>query len=198
MFRSHLATSASALALFVSLPAWSATDAELAEIRQQYGMNVIHLLPVNLYGPRDNFHPDNAHVIPDLIRKMHESPEQIVLWGDGSATREFLYVEDAARGIVAAAEKLETSDPVNLGSGSEISIRDLVELVVRHTGFQGEVVYDPTKPDGQPRRCLDTSRAQRDFGFQARTTFRDGLIETIAWYEKAIAKRTASLELVDW
>ncbi len=153
--------------------------------REQYGMNVIHLLPVNLYGPRDNFDGRTAHVIPDLIRKMHESPERIVLFGDGSPTREFLYVDDVVEGIALAAERYDGADPVNLGSGEEIAIRDLVELVAELTGFTGEVVWDTEKPNGQPRRRLDVTRAEELFGFRARTDFREGLARTIAWYRSA-------------
>jgi GDP-L-fucose synthase len=156
--------------------------------RQQYGTNAIHLLPVNLYGPRDNFHATTAHVIPDLIRKMHESPEQIVLWGDGSPTREFLYVEDAAEGLVLAAERYDGQEPVNLGTHHEITIRDLAGLIAELTGFTGEIVWDTSMPNGQPRRSLDTSRARELFGFEAKTGFRDGLERTIAWYrENALA-----------
>jgi GDP-L-fucose synthase len=156
--------------------------------RQQYGTNAIHLLPVNLYGPRDNFNPETAHVIPDLIRKMHESPERIVLWGDGSPTREFLYVEDCAEGLQLAAERYDGSDPVNLGTGNEITIRELAELIAELTGFEGEVEWDTAMPNGQPRRSLDTSRARELFGFEAHTPFREGLVRTIEWYrEHAIA-----------
>jgi GDP-L-fucose synthase len=156
--------------------------------RQQYGTNAIHLLPVNLYGPRDNFNPETAHVIPDLIRKMHESPERIVLWGDGSPTREFLYVEDAAEGLVLAAERYDGDEPVNLGTGHEITIRDLADVIAELSGFEGEIVWDASMPNGQPRRCLDTTRAKELFGFEARTGFRDGLQRTIAWYrENAVA-----------
>jgi GDP-L-fucose synthase len=152
--------------------------------RQQYGLNAIHLLPVNLYGPRDNFRPETAHVIPDLIRKMHDSPEQIVLWGDGTPTREFLYVEDAAEGLELAAERYDGPDPVNLGTAHEITIRDLANLIAELTGFSGEIVWDTSMPNGQPRRSLDTSRAKELFGFEARTRFRDGLERTIAWYRQ--------------
>jgi GDP-L-fucose synthase len=150
--------------------------------RDQYGVNVIHLLPVNLYGPRDRFHPTNAHVIPDLIRKMHETPERIELWGDGSPTREFLYVEDCAEGIVLAAERYDGAEPVNLGSGHEISIRELVELVGEVVGFRGEINWDTSMPNGQPRRCLDISKAERLFGFRATVELREGLERTVAWY----------------
>jgi GDP-L-fucose synthase len=150
--------------------------------REQYGTNAIFLLPANLYGPRDNFHPTNAHVIADLIRKMHESPEEVVLWGDGSPTREFLYVEDAAEAFVLAAERYDGEQPVNIGAGKEISIRELAELIAELTGFSGEITWDESMPNGQPRRSLDASRAKELFGFEARTSLRDGLERTIAWY----------------
>jgi GDP-L-fucose synthase len=154
--------------------------------RQQYNFNSIFLLPVNLYGPRDNFHVENAHVIPDMIRKCIEAEQQgeseIVLWGDGSPTREFLYVEDAAEGILLAAERYNDSEPVNLGSGNEISIKDLSEQIARLTGFSGKIVWDTTKPNGQPRRGLDVSRAEKLFGFKAKMTFEEGLRRTIEWY----------------
>ena len=154
--------------------------------RQQYGFNSIFLLPTNLYGPGDNFDAESSHVIPALIRKCLEAKErgdgQIVVWGTGKPTREFLYVEDAAEGILLAAERYDKSAPVNLGSGMEISIRDLVHLIAQLTGFEGEIVWDTSKPDGQPRRCLDTSKAEREFGFRARTSFEDGLTQTVEWY----------------
>jgi GDP-L-fucose synthase len=150
--------------------------------REQYGTNAIFLLPANLYGPRDNFHRTNAHVIADLIRKMHESPEGIVLWGDGSPTREFLYVEDAAEAFSLAAERYDGPEPVNLGAGKEISIRELAELIADLTGFTGEITWDTSMPNGQPRRSLDASRARELFGFEARTPLREGLERTIAWY----------------
>jgi GDP-L-fucose synthase len=150
--------------------------------REQYGTNAIFLLPANLYGPRDNFHPTNAHVIADLIRKMHESPEEVVLWGDGSPTREFLYVEDAAEAFVLAAERYDGKEPVNIGAGKEISIRELAELIAELTGFTGEIAWDESMPNGQPRRSLDASRAKELFGFEARTSLREGLERTIAWY----------------
>jgi len=153
--------------------------------RDQYGLNAIFLLPANLYGPRDNFHPTNAHVIPDLIRKMVSSPHEVVLWGDGSPTREFLYVDDATEGLLLAAERYDGAEPVNLGTGSEISIRELAELIAELTGFEGEIVWDTTQPNGQPRRSLDTSRARELFGFEARTSLREGLERTIAWYREA-------------
>jgi GDP-L-fucose synthase len=154
--------------------------------RQQYDFNALFLLPVNLYGPGDNFDLQTSHVIPALIRKCIEAQdrgeEQIVVWGDGSPTREFLFVEDAAEGIILAAENYNDSQPVNLGSGHEISIRDLVTTITRLTGFQGELVWDTSKPNGQPRRVLDTSKAEEYFGFRAQTDFVDGLQKTIDWY----------------
>jgi len=156
--------------------------------RQQYGFNSVYLLPVNLYGPGDNFSWGSSHVIPALIRKCVEAKKrrdkQITVWGTGRATREFLYVDDAARGIILAAEKYNKSDPVNLGAGFEISIKGLADLIVRLTKFQGKIVWDTTKPDGQPRRCLDTTRARKEFGFKAKVTFEAGLKKTIAWYER--------------
>ena len=151
--------------------------------REQYGLNVVYLLPVNLYGPRDNFDLETSHVIPALIRKMVESPEEVVLWGDGSPTREFLYVEDCAEAIALAAERYDGAEPVNVGSGEEISIRDLAGLVAAATGFGGEIRWDATKPNGQPRRRLDTSRAEALFGFRARTGLREGIERTVAWYK---------------
>jgi GDP-L-fucose synthase len=155
--------------------------------RQQYGFNSVVLFPVNLYGPRDNFDLHTSHVIPALIRKCIEARErrdkQIVVWGTGSASREFLHARDAAEAIVAAAESYEKSEAVNLGAGFEIQIRDLVPLVARLCRFEGEVVWDHTKPDGQPRRMLDTSKALREFGWKSRTGFEEGLTETIAWFE---------------
>lgn len=155
--------------------------------RQQYDFNSIFLLPVNLYGPSDNFDLETSHVIPALIRKCVEAKQRnadsIEVWGDGSATREFFYVEDAAEGILLAAEHYNGSEPVNLGSASEISIKDLVEQISQLTGFRGKVVWDHTKPNGQPRRKLDTTRAERWFGFRARTSLEEGLRRTIAWYQ---------------
>ena len=160
--------------------------------RQQYSFNSINLLQVNLYGPRDNFNPESSHVIPALIKKccdaIEEKKDEIVVWGTGSPTREFLYVEDAAQGILLAAEKYNKSDPVNLGSGFEISIKDLAELIAEYTGFKGNIVWDEAKPDGQPRRCLDVAKAQDEFGFKAKTTFKEGLRKTIDWYKDARAK----------
>ena len=157
--------------------------------RQQYGFNAIYLLPVNLYGQRDNFDLESSHVIPALIRKCIEAAKRnddhIVVWGTGKPTREFLYVEDAAEGILLAAERYNGSEPVNLGSGMEISIHDLVHLIARLTGFKGKIVLDSSKPDGQPRRCLNTERAERVFGFRAKTSFEDGLRRTIKWYRKS-------------
>jgi GDP-L-fucose synthase len=155
--------------------------------RQQYGFDVIHLIPVNLYGPGDNFDPASSHVIPALIKKCVDAREagaaEIEVWGTGSASREFLYVDDAAEAIVLATERYDDPEPVNLGVGREITIRDLAELIVRLTGFSGQIRWDPSKPDGQPRRALDTSRARERFGFVAGTSFEDGLRATIAWYE---------------
>ena len=154
--------------------------------REQYNFNAIYLLPVNLYGPRDNFNLQTSHVIPALIRKCIEAKErgdaQVTLWGDGSPTREFLYVEDAAEGIALAAERYNGSKPVNLGSGIEISIKTLATLIAQSTGFQGEIVWDTSQPNGQPRRALDVSRAEKFFGFRAQTPFEEGLRKTIEWY----------------
>jgi len=154
--------------------------------RQQYDFNAIYLLPVNLYGPRDSFNPRSSHVIPALIRKFVEAKERgdpsVTLWGTGRATREFLYVEDAARGIVMAAEKYNGAEPVNLGAGFEISIADLALMIKDIVGFDGELIYDATKPDGQPRRSLDTSRAEKEFGFRAEVPFREGLERAVKWF----------------
>ena len=156
--------------------------------RQQYGFNSIYLLPVNLYGPRDNFDPESSHVIPALIKKILDAKESekdhIVVWGTGKVTREFLYVEDAAEGIILATERYNKPDPVNLGYGFEISIKDLVELILEITGFNGEIRWDTSKPDGQPRRCLDVSKANKEFEFKAKVDFREGLEKTIEWYKK--------------
>jgi GDP-L-fucose synthase len=156
--------------------------------RDQYGFNAIYLLPVNLYGPRDNFDPEQSHVIPALIKKMvdakSEGKKEVVVWGTGKASREFLYVEDAAEGILLATEKYNKSDPINLGAGKEITITELVELIARLTGYQGKIIYDASKPDGQPRRCLDTSKAKKEFGFEAKTDLTEGLKRTIEWYTK--------------
>jgi GDP-L-fucose synthase len=154
--------------------------------RQQYGFNAVYLLPVNLYGPGDNFTPSSSHVIPALIKKcvdaVRNGDKQVEVWGTGNATREFLYVKDAAEGIVLATEHYNQSEPVNLGAGFEISIRDLVTMIVEMTGFKGEVAWDQTKPDGQPRRMIDTTRAEKYFGFRAKTFLKEGLKQTIAWY----------------
>jgi GDP-L-fucose synthase len=155
--------------------------------RQQYGLNAIFLLPTNLYGPRDNFDLETSHVIPALIRKMVESDEEVVLWGDGSPTREFLYVDDCVEGLVLAAERYDGPDPVNLGAGREISIRDLAELVADVTGFTGGITWDTEKPNGQPRRSVDATRARELFGFEARTPLRVGIERTVAWYRSAVA-----------
>lgn len=156
--------------------------------RQQYGLNAVTLLPVNLYGPRDNFDPASSHVIPALIRKAVEARDagaaHIDVWGTGGASREFLFVRDAAEGIALAAEHYNKPEPVNLGSGHEITISALTNLICELCDFRGEVRWDADKPDGQPRRCLDTTRAEREFGFKASTPFRDGLIETLAWFER--------------
>ena len=155
--------------------------------RQQYGLNAIYLLPVNLYGPRDNFHLHTSHVIPALVRKCVQARQrgdkQITAWGTGSASREFLYVEDCAEGVVAAMEKYDSPEPVNLGSGREITIKQLMELIARLSRFEGRIDWDTSKPDGQPRRCLDVSRAKQEFGFVARTSLEDGLRKTIEWFE---------------
>jgi GDP-L-fucose synthase len=154
--------------------------------RAEYGFNSIFLLPVNLYGPRDNFDPKSSHVIPALIKKCVEAvrsgAEEIEVWGSGRASREFIYAADAAEGIVLAAEKYNESEPVNIGAGFEITIKDLVEKIARLTGFKGRLIWDATKPDGQPHRCLDTTRAAEKFGFKAKTNFDEGLKQTIEWY----------------
>lgn len=157
--------------------------------REQYGFNSIFLLPVNLYGPRDNFDPHSSHVIPALIRKCVEAVEtkadHITCWGTGVATREFLHADDCAEGLLLAAERYDKSDPVNLGAGFEISIKDLAEQIVALTGFKGRIEWDASKPDGQPRRCLDTARAEAEFGFRARVGFVEGLRQTIDWYRQS-------------
>lgn len=156
--------------------------------RAQYGFNSIYLMPVNLYGPGDNFDPSSSHVIPALIRKCVEAVEQkkdeIIAWGTGRATREFLYVEDCAEAIVLATERYDKPEPVNIGAGFEISIKDLTYLIAELVGFKGKIVWDVSKPDGQPRRCLDITRAKKEFGFQAKTDFKKGLTETIQWYRR--------------
>lgn len=160
----------------------------LQSYRQQYGLNGAFVLPVNLYGPWDNFHLENSHVIPALIRKFVEAQEanksEVLLWGDGTPTREFLFVEDAARGLVMAAESLETSDPVNLGSAEEISIRDLAETVKKETGYAGKIAWDTSRPNGQERRKLDVSRAEKLFGFRSNVGFQEGLRRTIQWWKE--------------
>ncbi len=155
--------------------------------REQYGLNSIFLLPANLYGPRDNFDLKTSHVIPDLIRKMLESRERVVLWGDGSPTREFLFVDDCVEGLVLAADRYNGADPINLGTGDEISIRELAELIGELTRFEGEIEWDSSMPNGQPRRSLDASRARELFGFEAKTGLREGLERTIAWYRQHAA-----------
>lgn len=164
---------------------------QLESYRLQYGFNGIYLLPVNLYGPEDNFDPGSSHVIPALIRKVYEAQQrgdkQLPVWGDGSPTREFLYSTDAARGIVMASQFYNESDPVNLGTNYEISIKDLVELICDLMGFDGEIVWEINKPNGQPRRCLDTTRAREKFGFVAQMEFKEGLRKTIEWYRQNAA-----------
>jgi GDP-L-fucose synthase len=156
--------------------------------REQYGLNAIVLLPVNLYGPRDNFDLQSSHVIPALIRKMIEAREngaaEVTLWGDGTPTREFLFVEDAARGLLLAGRDYNGAEPVNLGTGTEISIKDLAETVATATGFEGEIIWDTTKPNGQPRRQLDVTRAKETFGFEAEVSFAEGMARTVAWYSE--------------
>ncbi|NBD17340.1 MAG: NAD-dependent epimerase/dehydratase family protein [Cyanobacteria bacterium] len=161
---------------------------QLQAYRQQYGWNGIYLLPVNLYGPEDNFNPESSHVIPALIRKVHEAQQKgektLPVWGDGSPTREFLYSTDAAHGIVMATQYYDDPDPVNLGTNQEVAIKDLVELICELMDFQGEIIWQTDKPNGQPRRCLDTQRAKERFGFTAQTEFKQGLKNTIDWYRK--------------
>jgi GDP-L-fucose synthase len=156
--------------------------------REQYDFNAIYLLPVNLYGPRDNFDPERSHVIAALIKKMVDAKlsgrNEVRVWGTGKASREFLYVEDAAEGIVLAAEKYDKPNPVNLGSGREVTVRELVSLIAELTGYKGKIAWDGSMPDGQPRRCLETSLAKKEFGFEAKTEFREGLKKTIEWYSK--------------
>jgi len=160
--------------------------------RQQYNFNSIFLLPVNLYGPGDNFNPKSSHVIPALIKKFHDAKikgeDEVVVWGTGKATREFLYVSDCAEGIILATEKYDKSDPVNIGAGFEISIKNLAEKIKETVGFEGKIVWDSTKPDGQPRRCLDTSRALKEFSFKAKVDFDEGLVNTINWYIDKVTK----------
>ncbi|MBU2530034.1 MAG: GDP-L-fucose synthase [Elusimicrobia bacterium] len=158
--------------------------------RDQYNFNSIFLLPVNLYGPKDNFKPESSHVVPALIKKCFDviktGDKHITVWGTGRATREFLYADDCAEAIILAAEKYNKSEPVNIGAGFEISIKDLTEMIAELTGFKGEIVWDKTKPDGQPRRCLDTTKALDEFGFKAKTSFKEGLKETINWYKESL------------
>jgi GDP-L-fucose synthase len=156
--------------------------------REQYGLNAIFLLPTNLYGPRDNFDLETSHVIPALIRKMVDADDEVVLWGDGSPTREFLYVDDCVEGFVLAGERYDGAEPVNLGASREISIRELAELIADVTDYRGSIVWDETKPNGQPRRSVDGGRARELFGFEARTHLRDGIERTIAWYRSAYAR----------
>jgi GDP-L-fucose synthase len=167
--------------------------------RQQYGFNSIFLLPVNLYGPGDNFAPAVSHVVPALIKKCVDAKEhgceEVVVWGDGSPTREFLYVEDAARGIVLAAERYNKSEPVNLGCSFEITIKELVELIARHTGFDGRIVWDTSQPNGQPRRKLDTSRAEKEFGFRSQVSFEEGLRQTVEWYVAERARQATEVRV---
>jgi GDP-L-fucose synthase len=169
---------------------------QLQSYRQEFGFDGIYLLPVNLYGPRDNFDLEASHVIPAIIRKCLEArcrgDKKIVAWGTGNASREFLYVEDAAEGILLAAEHYDKPEPVNLGSGKEITVRELVYLIRELSGFKGEIEWDASKPDGQPRRCLDTSRAEREFDFKARTSIREGLNKTIGWYETTVTAQVAN------
>jgi GDP-L-fucose synthase len=153
--------------------------------REQYGLSSIFVLPTNLYGPRDNFDLETSHVVPALIRKMLESPDEVVLWGDGSPTREYLYVEDCAEGLALAAERYDGAEPVNLGTGVETSIRETAELVAEAVGFEGRITWDTSMPNGQPRRSLDASRAEELFGFRARTPLREGIARTVAWYRAA-------------
>jgi GDP-L-fucose synthase len=161
--------------------------------RQQYGLNSIYLLPVNLYGPGDSFDPDKSHVIPALIKKCFDAirtkADHIDVWGTGAASREFLYVEDCARAIVLATQHYEKPDPVNIGAGREITIREAAELICELSGFTGEIRWDPSKPDGQPRRCLEVTKAEREFGFRAETDFRAGMLKTIEWYRERVAER---------
>jgi GDP-L-fucose synthase len=159
--------------------------------REQYGLDAVFLLPANLYGPRDNFDLQSSHVIPALIRKMLAGDDEVLLWGDGSPTREFLYVDDCVEGLVTAAERYDGAEPVNLGTGAEISIRDLAELVADVTGFSGDIRWDETMPNGQPRRAIDATRARELFGWQARTPLREGLERTVAWYRAAHLERAA-------
>jgi GDP-L-fucose synthase len=168
--------------------------------RQEYGFNAIYLMPTNLYGPRDNFDVESSHVIPALIRKCLEARDAAMpavrLWGDGTPTREFLHAEDAAEGILLAAERYDGPDPVNLGSGREVSIRELAGMIARRTGFEGHLAFDPSRPNGQPRRCLDTGRARERFGFEASIPLEDGLDQTVAWYCREAGRGTVHKEPV--
>jgi GDP-L-fucose synthase len=155
--------------------------------REQYGLDTIFLLPTNLYGPRDNFDLQTSHVIPALIRKMSESRDEVVLWGDGSPTREYLYVEDCAEALLAAAERYDGAEPVNLGTGVETSIRETAELIAEAVGFHGSITWDTSMPNGQPRRCLDASRAHALLGWRARTPLREGIARTVDWYRAQAA-----------
>lgn len=171
--------------------------------RQQYGFNSCCLFPVNLYGPGDNFDPESSHVIPALIKKcidaITNNESGITVWGTGKPSREFLYVEDAAEAIILATERYNKSDPINIGAGFEITIKDLIELIVKLTGFKGEIAWDTSKPDGQPRRMLDISKAEKEFGFRAQTSFKDGLKETIEWYEERKEKlKELSASNINW
>jgi GDP-L-fucose synthase len=157
--------------------------------RAQYGLDAVYLMPANLYGPRDNFDLESSHVIPALIRKMLAGEDEVVLWGDGSPTREFLYVDDCVEGLLAAAERYDGAEPVNLGTGAEISIRELAELIAETTGFDGGIRWDTSMPNGQPRRALDASRARELLGWEARTALADGLERTVAWYRSAHLER---------
>ena len=159
--------------------------------REQYGLNAIYLLPANLYGPRDNFDLESSHVIPALIRKMLEPTDEVVLWGDGSPSREFLYVDDCVEGLVLAAEHYDGAEPVNLGTGVETTIRELAETIADVTGFEGRIEWDTSMPNGQPRRSLDASRAEAEFGFRARTPLREGLERTVAWYRSTAPAHAA-------
>lgn len=171
--------------------------------RQQYGFNSCCLFPVNLYGPGDNFDPESSHVIPALIKKcidaVTNNESRITVWGTGKPSREFLYVEDAAEAIILATERYDKSDPINIGAGFEITIKDLIELIIKLTGFKGEIVWDTSKPDGQPRRMLDTSKAEEAFGFKAKTSFKEGLKETIEWYKERKEKlKELSASNINW
>lgn len=171
--------------------------------RQQYGFNSCCLFPVNLYGPGDNFDPESSHVIPALIKKcidaITNNESRITVWGTGKPSREFLYVEDAAEAIILATERYNKSDPINIGAGFEITIKDLIELIVKLTGFKGEIAWDTSKPDGQPRRMLDISKAEKEFGFRAQTSFKDGLKETIEWYKERKEKlKELSASNINW